>query len=100
MPADGGFEAVDDGFESVDEPPPQAVDDGFEAVDDGFESKPDVVNLGFSQKDAADKKLQKNEPLQRRQSHYFWLNIGKEVDAAAIGTPRKIDLSYFPPKPY
>ena len=85
----GGFEAVDDGFESVDEPLPQAVDDGFE-------SKPDVVNLGFSQKDAADKKLQKNEPLQRRQSYYFWLNIGKEVDAAAIGTPQKIDLELVP----
>lgn len=109
--SDGGFEAVDDGFESVgSEPLPQAVDAGFEAVDDGLEaigdgleavgeeveSKPDVVNLGFSQKDAADKKLQKNEPLQRRQSYYFWLNIGKEVDKAAIGTPQKIDLELLP----
>jgi len=92
----GGFEGVDDGFESVDEPLPQAVDDGFEAVDDGLQSKPDVVNLGFSQKDAADKKLQKNEPLQRRQSYYFWLNIGKEVDEAAIGTPQKIDFELLP----
>ena len=55
--SDGGFEAVNDGFESMDEPLPQAVDDGFEAVDDGLESKPNVVNLGFSQKDAADKKI-------------------------------------------
>ncbi len=94
--ADGGFEAVDDGLESVDEPLPQAVDDGFEAVDDGLESKPNVVNLGFSKKDAADKKLQKDEPLQRRQYYYFWLNIGKEVDAAAIGTPREIDLELLP----
>lgn len=107
-----GFEAVDDGFESADEPQPQA--DGFEAVDDGFgsmpsstpqpssgvseekSSRPDVVNLGFSQKEAADKKLQKNEPLQRRQSYYFWLNIGKEVDQAAIGTPQKINLELLP----
>jgi hypothetical protein len=103
-PSDAGFEAVDDGFESVgDEPLPQtvddgfeAVDDGFEAIDDGFESKPDVVNLGFSQKDAADKKLQKDEPLQRSRSYYFWLNIGKEVDEAAIGTPQKIDLELLP----
>ena len=76
--------------------------DRFEAVDDGFESAPspaalpttgaDVVNFGFSQKDAADKKLQKTEPLLCRQSYYFWLNIGKKIDQAAIGTPHEIDL--------
>ena len=77
--------------------------DGFEAVDAGLPSKPspttqpttgpDVVNFGFSQKDAADNKLQKTEPLQRRKSYYFWLNIGKEADQAAIGTPHEIDLA-------
>ena len=89
----GGFEAVDAGFEAVD-------DGGFEAVDGGYEAapaeKPDVVNLGFSHRDTADKKVQKTEPLQCRHSYYFWLRIGKDVDEAAIGTPSVIDIKKLP----
>lgn len=91
-------EEDDDGFESVG---PAAKEETKSVEDDsGFESappeRPDVVNLGFSQKHAADTKLQKQEPLQRGQSYYFWLRIGKDVDEAAIGTPSPIDLKKLP----
>ena len=78
----------DDGFESV--APAGREETKYVEDDSGFESaapeRPDVVNLGFSQKHAADTKLQKQEPLQRGHSYYFWLRIGKDVDEAAIGT--------------
>src|SRR5687768_10217677 len=110
----GGFEAVDAGFESVGGSEPQDTP-GFEAVNEGFESRPskphpssgtstekekrpDYVNLGFSQRNAADKKVQKTEPLQRGRSYYFWLKIGKEKDEAAIGKPAEFDLDLVPAK--
>jgi hypothetical protein len=88
----------DDGFEAVgpvDEEETKSVEDdsGFQVAEP---DRPDVVNLGFSQKHAADRKLQKQEPLQRGQSYYFWLRIGKDVDEAAIGTPSPIDLKKLP----
>ena len=93
----GGFEAVDDGFESLPaaaapppSPSPQPV------TTDETSERPDVVNLGFSQKDAADRRLKKHEPLQCGRSYYFWLRIGKDVDEAAIGTPSEIDLKKLP----
>ena len=88
----------DDGFESVgpsSEEQTKSVDDDSERQDAGSD-QPDVVNLGFSQKQSADTKLKKQEPLQRGQSYYFWLHIGKEVDEAAIGTPSPIDLKKLP----
>jgi hypothetical protein len=103
----GGTAAVgpgddDDGFESTG----SGDDDGFESVgpvaDEGptpaapEPERPDVVNLGFSQKHTADTKLKKHEPLLSGQSYYFWLMIGKDVDEAAIGTPSPIDLKKLP----
>jgi hypothetical protein len=109
---DKGFDAVDAGFESTGgaQSAGGAIDDGFEAVtpapqptpqptsgaSEETSKRPDLVNLGFSHKDAADRKVQKTEPLQCAQSYYFRFMIGKEADEAAIGTPREIDLSKVP----
>jgi hypothetical protein len=96
----GGFEAVDDGFE--------AVDDGFESVGGGeleeanggggsseTTERRDIVNLGFSNKDGADKTLKSDEPLQTEHSYFFWLNIGRQ-HKDAIGAPTRIDLEKLP----
>lgn len=91
-PGEEGFEAVDDGFESMPPSAPQSAGDVLEQTS----ARPDLVNLGFSQKDAADTKLRKNEPLQCGHSYYFWINISKEADEAAIGTPSEIDLTKVP----
>ena len=90
-----GSDDDDDGFEAMPSairppPAPQAPTSSVTA------ETPDVVNLGFSQQHSADVKLKKQEPLQRGQSYYFWLHIGKDVDEAAIGTPSPIDLKKLP----
>src|SRR6185503_16103023 len=66
---DAGFEAVDDGFEALPTPKPQTMPEGLDAAEpepatdglDGRTESPDLVNLGFSHKDVADKKVQKTE---------------------------------------
>jgi hypothetical protein len=59
------------------------------------EEHTDIVNLGFSHADAADRKLPSDEPLQCGHSYYFWLNIGREIEEA-IGAPARIDLEKLP----
>ncbi len=92
----------DDGFEAMPSsirPPPAPAPSPqppTSSVTEETSDRPDVVNLGFSQKHSADTKLKKQEPLQRGQSYYFWLRIGKDVDEAAIGTPSPIDLKKLP----
>src|SRR5688572_18216708 len=60
----GGFEAVDDGFESMPtaaEPPPSpSPQPATPTTTDETSERPDVVNLGFSNKDAADTRLKKH----------------------------------------
>lgn len=100
----GPVDGVDSGFESVVEPedttglealPPSEPEPTL-GVTDETRKRPDLVNLGFSRKDAADHKVPKHEPLQCGQSYYFRLMIGKEADEAAIGTPHEIDLTKVP----
>lgn len=88
----GDGEPFDDGFEAITPPKPQAIPEALEPT-----PKPNLVNLGFSHKDVADKKVPKTEPLQCGKSYYFWLRIGKDEDEAAIGKPVEfVDLDLIP----
>lgn len=59
------------------------------------ENPANIVNLGFSHANAADKTLEPDEPLLTGKSYYFWLNIGREHEDA-IGSPTPIDLDKLP----
>lgn len=76
-------------------PPKRAFDDEAEETSRGIEERADIVNLGFAHANAADMRLQADEPLQTGHSYYFWLNIGRELEDA-IGSPTPIDLEKLP----
>lgn len=90
----GGFEAVDDGFESVGGEELEEANGGGGGSADTTERR-DIVNLGFSHNNAADKTLKPDEPLQTEHSYFFWLNIGRK-HKDAIGAPTRIDLEKLP----
>lgn len=78
---------------ATEEPGPFAVKEG-ELVPTKTERN-DIVNLGFSHGDAADKTLKSDEPLQTKHPYYFWLNIGR-AHKDAIGPQTRIDLEKLP----
>ncbi len=76
-------------------PKTAAFDNQAEETSRGTEERSDIVNLGFSHADSANKTLQPDEPLQCGHSYYFWLNIGR-ARQDAIGAPTPIDLDKLP----
>ncbi|HKR10689.1 MAG TPA: hypothetical protein VJT15_01435 [Pyrinomonadaceae bacterium] len=61
----------------------------------GTEERNDIVNLGFSHANAADKRVPPDEPLQPGRPYYFWLNIGRELKEA-IGPAIPLDFDKLP----
>lgn len=61
------------------------------------EARTDLVNLGFADASAADKRVPPDETLVTGKSYYFWLKIGA-LEKDAIGSATRLNFEKLPDK--
>ncbi len=79
---------------------PSQVATGYESdttKEEETEARTDLVNLGFADATAADKRVSPNETLETGKSYYFWLKIGA-LDKDAIGPATWFNFDKLPDK--